>query len=56
MDQLRKELKADFAANRQFKNIDEAVGYARQWILRFTNNQPLQKAGIFSKSYWLRHL
>ena len=56
MDQLWKEFEGDLAANRQFKNIDEAVDYAEQWILRLTNNQPLQKAGIFSKSYWLRHL
>jgi hypothetical protein len=49
MDQLRKEFKGDLAANRQFKNIDEAVDYAHQWILRPANNQPLQKAGIFSK-------
>jgi hypothetical protein len=56
MDQLWKELKSDLAANGQFKNIDEAVDYAEQWILRPANNQPLQKAGIFSKSYWLRHL
>jgi hypothetical protein len=28
MDQLWKELKDDLAANRQFKNIDEAIDYA----------------------------
>jgi hypothetical protein len=56
MDQLWKELKDDLAANRQFKNIDEAVDYAEQWVLNLTNNQALQKAGVFSKSYWLRHL
>ena len=56
MDQLWKELKDDLAANRQFKNIDEAVDYAEQWVLNLTNNQALQKAGVFSKSYWLSHL
>ena len=56
MDQLWKELKDDLAANRQFKNIDEAVDYAEQWVLNLTNNQALQKAGVFSKSFWLRHL
>ena len=56
MDQLWKELKDDLAANRQFKNIDEAVDYAEQWVLKLTNNQALRKAGVFSKSYWLRHL
>ena len=55
MDQLWKELKDDLAANRQFKNIDKAVDYAEQWVLKLTNNQALQKAGVFSKSYWLRH-
>ncbi|MGH9753753.1 MAG: transposase [Blastocatellia bacterium] len=55
MDQLWKELKGDLAANRQFKNIAEAVDYAEQWVLNLTDNQALQKAGVFSKSYWLRH-
>ena len=39
MDQLWKELKGDLAANRQFKNIDEAVDYAKQWVLKLANNQ-----------------
>jgi len=56
MDQLRREFKGDLAANRQFKNIDEAVDYAEQWILRLTNSQALQKASVFSQRYWLRHL
>jgi transposase len=55
MDQLWKELKGDLAANRQFKNIDATVDYAEQWVLNLTDNQALQKAGIFSKSYWLKH-
>jgi len=48
-------LKGDLAANRQFRNIAEAVDYAEQRVLRLTNNQALQKAGVFSKSYWLKH-
>lgn len=55
MDQLWKELKGDLAANRQFKNIAEAVDYAEQWVLNLTDNQALKKAGVLSKSYWLRH-
>jgi hypothetical protein len=55
LDQLWKELKGDLAANRQFRNISEAVDYAEQWILKLTDSKALQKAGIFSKSYWLRH-
>jgi hypothetical protein len=43
------------AANRQFGNIVEAVVYAKQLVLRFTNDQALQKASVFSKSYWLKH-
>ena len=27
----------------------------QQWVLNLTDNQALQKAGVFSKSYWLRH-
>jgi hypothetical protein len=52
---LWKELKGELAANRQFKNIAEAVDYAEQWVLHLTDNQALRKAGVFSKSYWLRH-
>jgi len=54
VDQLWKELKGDLAANRQFRNIGEAVGYAEQWVLKLTDNQALQKAGVFSKSCWLK--
>jgi hypothetical protein len=53
MDQRWKELKGDLAANRQFKNIGEAVDYAVQFALHLTDNQALRK--VFSKSYWLRH-
>ena len=55
MDQLWKEFKGDLATNRQFRNIAEAVDYAEQWVLNLTGNQALQKANVFSKSYWLRH-
>jgi DDE superfamily endonuclease len=55
MDQLWKELKGDLAANRQFRNIAETVDYAEQWVLNLTDNQALQKAGVFSKSHWLKH-
>jgi hypothetical protein len=54
MDQLWKELKGDLAANSRFRNIAKAVDYAEQWVLKLTDSQALQKAGIFSKSYWLR--
>jgi hypothetical protein len=39
MDQLWKELKGDRAANRQFKNIAEAVEYAEHWVLHLTDDQ-----------------
>jgi hypothetical protein len=38
MDQLWKELKDELAANRRFKNIDEAVDYDEQWVLKLANN------------------
>lgn len=56
MDQIWKELKGKLAANRQFQNIDEAVDYAEQWVLKLSNSETLQKAGVLSKSYWLKHL
>jgi DDE superfamily endonuclease len=55
MDQLWKELKGDLAASRQFRDIAETVDYAEQWVLKLTDNHALQKPGVFSKSYWLRH-
>lgn len=54
MDQLWKELKGDLAANRQFKNIDEAAGYAESWILRLSARQALRKASVLSKNFWLK--
>src|SRR6266542_1583148 len=27
----------------------------QQWVLNLTDNQALQKAGVFSKSYWPKH-
>jgi hypothetical protein len=41
--------------SRSFRNIAEAVDYAEQWILKLTDSQELQKAGVFSNSYWLKH-
>lgn len=55
MDQLWKELKGDLAANRQFKNIDEAAEYAEAWILGLTPMQALRKGGVLSKNYWLKY-
>ena len=55
MHQLWKELKDDLASNRQFWNIAETVDYPEQWVLNLTDKQALLKAGVFSKSYWLRH-
>jgi hypothetical protein len=55
MDQLWKKLKGDLAANRQFRSIAETVDYAEHWVLKLTDHQALQKAGVFSKSHLLRH-
>jgi transposase len=55
MDQLWKELKGDLAANRQFKDIEEAADHAENWILALSPRQALQKAGTLSKTYWLKN-
>lgn len=55
MDHLWRGLKADIAANRQFATIQEEVDYAKQWLLTLTPTQARRKAGILSKSFWLRH-
>lgn len=54
MDQLWKDLKRQIAANRQFKTIDELARYAEQWVLGLSKRQALRKAGILSKSFWLK--
>jgi hypothetical protein len=43
MDWLWKELKGDLAANRQYKNISEAVDfdYPEQWVPKLIDNKAL---------------
>lgn len=54
MDQLWKELKSKVSANYQYKEIEEHVGQAEEWLLGLTIREALNKAGVLSKSYWLR--
>jgi hypothetical protein len=54
MDQLWKELKGTISANYQFASIDEHAEYAENWLLNLTDKEALCKAGVLSKSFWLR--
>ena len=56
MDHLFKALKADISANHQYKNIDEHVTYAQDYILKLSNKQARILAGILSKNFWLKKL
>jgi transposase len=55
MDHLWKEVKKNVSANRQYRTIDEHVQQAEEWIRNLSPRQALRKAGILSKSFWLRH-
>jgi hypothetical protein len=54
MDHLWRELKDDISANHQFNSIDEHADYAENYTLSLSNRQALRRAGILSKSFWLK--
>ena len=54
MDQLWKELKGTVSANYQFTSIEEHADNAENWLRNLTDNEALRKAGVLSKSFWLR--
>lgn len=54
MDQLWRGLKNDISANYQFKDIEEHVAYAKEWVFSLTRCEALLKASILSENFWLR--
>ena len=54
MDQLWKELKGQISANYQFADIDHHAEQAEEWLMSLSKGQAMLKAGVLSKSYWLR--
>jgi transposase len=56
VDHLWRELKRLMSANRQFRTIDEAAGYAERWFLGLTARQALRKAGVLADDFWLKRL
>lgn len=56
MDHLWKELKADISANYQYDTIEQHIGMAADYTLKLTRQQALKRAGILSKSFWLKSL
>jgi transposase len=54
MDHLWKQLKAEVSANFQFKNIEQHADYAMDHCLALSNQQARCRAGILSKSFWLK--
>lgn len=55
MDHLWRELKRLRAANRQYPTIDAEVDAAEAWVLGLTRTQALRKAGMLTRTFWLRH-
>lgn len=53
-DHLWRELKADISANYQFKDIEEHATFAEQWVKSLSSSEALNKAGVLSKSFWLK--
>ena len=56
VDHLWKELKRKIASNRQFKTIDQQAEYAEAWVLGLSPRCALRKAGVLSKTFWLRNV
>lgn len=56
MDHLWREIKKNVSANRQYRTIDEHARQVEEWILGLSPRQALRKAGILSKTFWLRHV
>ncbi len=54
MDHLWREVKDDISANYQFSSIDGHAGYAEDYVLKLGDRQALRRAGILSKSFWLK--
>ncbi len=54
MDHLWRELKDDISANYQYSSIDEHADCAENYVLELSNRQALCRAGVLSKSFWLK--
>ena len=54
MDHLWREVKDDISANYQFTSIDEHAVYAEEYILNLSNRAAQRRAGILSKTFWLK--
>ncbi len=54
MDHLWRELKDDISANYQYSSIDEHAACAEDYVLELSSRQALRRAGILSKSFWLK--
>lgn len=54
MDHLWRGLKQHIAANRQYPSVDALAQDAEDWVLSLSPQQALRKAGVLSRSFWLR--
>ncbi len=54
MDQVWKELKGTISANHQYASIEEHAAQAEEWLLKLSKREALRKAGVLSKTFWLR--
>ena len=54
MDQLWREMKGPLSATYQYPAIDEHAAFAQEWIMSLTATEAKGKAGLLSKSFWLK--
>jgi len=54
MDQLWREMKGHISANYQYPDIDQHAAFAQAWLMSLTATEAKSKAGILSKSFWLK--
>ena len=54
MDHFWRQVKADISTNYQYRDIDEHVAFALNYMRYLTKTQALIRAGILSKNFWLK--
>jgi hypothetical protein len=54
MDQLWRGLKDNISANYEYADIDTHADAAEDWVRSLTRTAALCKAGVLSKSFWLK--
>lgn len=56
VDQLWRHVKAHVSSNQQYLTIDQHAEAVVRYVKELTRKQRLQKAGVFSKKFWLKKI